>query len=295
MKLKTKTNKTIILIKQTYEKISCLENMYNCETFSVDSIPIYNDLFLDIYDSLKNINVCLMNFKNNSLLMDFDKIRIDLNKLNYTVRSLIIMVCLNQCKNTDNQGLINFDNVFNLDGDQNYTLNDTSGCIVLDEFKTINILNDKDLLIESEITFDFTETNLVFFKNKVDYIVETLIEDIYCNFKNIIKNIKINKKINEIKDERKILNNKYNNMNDSSSSIGNELENILKDNKKKDITCNFKQIKKKDVSNNFKEIKNDLKKTIFNDILSNKTILKYIHYLLVVIVFRFLLKFIFLF
>jgi len=295
MKLKTKTNKTIILIKQTYEKISCLENMYNCETFSVDSIPIYDDLFLDIYDSLKNINVCLMNFKNNSLLMDFDKIRIDLNKLNYTVRSLIIMVCLNQCKNTDNQGLINFDNVFNLDGDQNYTLNDTSGCIVLDEFKTINILNDKDLLIESEITFDFTETNLVFFKNKVDYIVETLIEDIYCNFKNIIKNIKINKKINEIKDERKILNNKYNNMNDSSSSIGNELENILKDNKKKDITCNFKQIKKKDVSNNFKEIKNDLKKTIFNDILSNKTILKYIHYLLVVIVFRFLLKFIFLF
>lgn len=281
--MKLKTNKTIILIKQTYEKISCLENMYNCETFSVDSIPIYDDLFLDIYDSLKNINVCLMNFKNNSLLMDFDKIRIDLNKLNYTVRSLIIMVCLNQCKNTDNQGLINFDNVFNLDGEQNYTLNDTSGCIVLDEFKTINILNDKDLLIESEITFDFTETNLVFFKNKVDYIVETLIEDIYCNFKNIIKNIKINKKINEIKDERKILNNKYNNMNDSSSSIGNELENILKDNKKKDITCNFK------------EIKNDLKKTIFNDILSNKTILKYIHYLLVVIVFRFLLKFIFLF
>lgn len=283
MKLKTKTNKTIILIKQTYEKISCLENMYNCETFSVDSIPIYNDLFLDIYDSLKNINVCLMNFKNNSLLMDFDKIRIDLNKLNYTVRSLIIMVCLNQCKNTDNQGLINFDNVFNLDGDQNYTLNDTSGCIVLDEFKTINILNDKDLLIESEITFDFTETNLVFFKNKVDYIVETLIEDIYCNFKNIIKNIKINKKINEIKDERKILNNKYNNMNDSSSSIGNELENILKDNKKKDV------------SNNFKEIKNDFKKIVFNDILSNRTILKYIHYLLVIIVFRFLLKFIFFF
>ena len=280
MKLKTKTNKTIILIKQTYEKISCLENMYNCETFSVDSIPIYNDLFLDIYDTLKNINICLINFKNNSLLTDFDKIRVDLNKLNYSIRSLIILVCLNQCKNTDNQGLINFDNVFNLDGDQNYTLNDTSGCIVLDEFKTINILNDKDLLIESEITFDFTETNLVFFKNKVDYIVETLIEDIYCNFKNIIKNIKINKKINEIKDERKILNNKYNNVNDSSSSIGNELENILKDNKKKGV------------SNNFEEIKNYLKKTIFNDILSNKTILKYIYYLLVIIVFRFLQKFI---
>jgi len=280
MKPKTKTNKTIILIKQIYEKISCIENMYNYETLSIESIPIYDDLFLDIYESLKNINVCLINFKNNSLLTDFDKIKVDLNKLNYTLRSIIILVYLNQCKNTDNQGLINFDNVFNLNGDQNYTFNDTSGCIILDEFKTINILNDKYLLIESPITFDFSETNLVFFKNKVDYIVETLIEDIHYNFKNIIKNIKINKKINEIKDERKILNNKYNNASDSSSSIGNELENILKNNEKKDV------------SNNFKEIKNYLKKTIFNDIFSNKIIFKFIHYLLIMIIFRFLLNFV---
>jgi hypothetical protein len=306
MKVKTKTNKTIILIKQIYEKITCLENMYNCETFTIDTIPIYNDLFFDIYDGLKNINICLLNLKNNSLLTDFDKIRVNLNKLNYTLRSVIILVCFNQCQNTNEQGLINFDNVFNLDRDLNYISNDVSGCVIVDEFKSINILNDKYLLIESLITYDFTETNIVFIKNKIDYIIESLIEDTYLNFKNIIKNIKITKQIKEIKDEQKILNNKYNNINDSSSSIGKELENILKDNKKiinNNFSNNFKENKNfsnnfkenKNFSNNFKQIKNDLNKTIFVDILSNKSILKYIHYFIVIIVFRFLMKIFFFF
>ena len=284
-----KDKKTIILIKQAYENLKCLENMFNCETFTLDTIPIYDNLFLEIYNSIKSINICLMSLKNCSLINELDKIKVDLNKLNYTIRTEIILIYLNECNNVNEQGLINFDNVFNQNNDPNYILNnDTSGCLNIDNYKKINILNELYLLVESEIVFDFTSTNIVFFKNKVDYIVETLIENINTGFKNIIKNIKINNKLDEIKEEKKILNNKYNN-NNETNSIGEELSNILKKNDQKN---NENKIKKTD---DFEKIKNTISKSVMTDIFMNKKILKYFHYLLVIIIFRFLMKFIFFF
>lgn len=282
MKLKSKTNKTIILIKQIYEKISCLENMYNCETFSLDSIEIYDGLFFDIYDCLRTINICLLSFKNDSIITEFNKIRVNLNQLNYTLRSIIILVCLNQCKNTNEQGLINFENIFNPD-DINYEFTDISGCIILDEYKTINILSENFEITSSVITFDFNnQSNPIFLKNKVDYIIDSKIENIYCSFKDIIKNIKIYKKINDIKEERKKLNNKYNINHINSDSIGEQLENILDCDINENLVDNL-------LSNFLSNFKKTNKKLI--NYLSTTYFFKIINYILIIIIFKKLLKY----
>lgn len=265
-----KDKKIVILIKQAYENLKCLENMFNCETFTLDSIPIYDGLFLDMYNSIRNINICLMGLKKDSLIKELDKIKVDLNKLNYTIRTEIILIYLNEFNDVNTQGLINFDNVFNQNNDPNYTSNNnTNNCPDINNYKKINILNELYLLVESEITFDFNSTNIVFFKNKADYIVDTLIENINTYLKNIIKNIKINNKLNEIKEEKKKLNNKYvHNNNIETNSIGEELSDILKQNNHK---------------------KNKL--LLLTNLFTNKKILKYLHYLLIIIIFRFLMKF----
>ena len=208
-----KSKKIFNIIKNMQNHIKNIENIYNDETFNIDSIPIYDKIILKLYNLVRNSYSFVMIYNNSNLKKLLQKIILDLNQLNYSIRTLIILVYYNELNNIDEQGLINFSNIFNIKN-TNYILDDQNQNVSLNDLKKIFILNNNLLLIQEIITFDFENTNLIILKNKIDYIVESLINNIKLNLKNIIKIIEFKKKINNIENNKNLIN-----LDSSSSDI----------------------------------------------------------------------------
>jgi hypothetical protein len=236
---KTKNIKIKLLLKNIYKNLKHIEKMYYDESFNFDSILIYNHLFKELFEILLELR---LNIYLNSIQNLINNLRTNINQLQYTIRTIIICMIMKDIKNKNDEPLINFKNVFEL-SNSNYNEKSNSEKYSINNLNKIIIIGKRYNLIESKIEFD-SNINLYLLKNKIDYIVDSLISEINSIIKNIIKHINTEKKILIIKntflDNKYIKNKNLNNKNILSDKIFNN----SKDNSKDKINYNIINYKK---------------------------------------------------
>ncbi len=204
--MKNNNNLVIKKIAKIYDNLIDMKNTLVEEYTNIHSIEIFNQLLSECYDLIIAIHKDIfLSINSNCHTNDLQKIRTNINKINYIIRYILIYQYIHQNKHCDDINYNLFDEQFLISKEfYNYVSNDTTEiedikkklinyCLVNDKFKlTFKTFDINSLTDDFDIYCSIKYVLQIFLNN--EEIILKLIAYLKSNKKNIFDSYLTKKK-----------------------------------------------------------------------------------------------------